>query len=176
MQKIYTSLSKKMKSLLKKCTLLALDFDGTLTDNGVFVDELGHESVRCDRSDSLGLEYLWRYTDVKVVILSKEKNPVVSQRAKKLNIPYLQGIDDKSKALEQFILREGHEKQNVCFVGNDLNDIEVLAQVGIPIAVADACPQVKKSASYITKRPGGHGAIREVCELLLYAKNKHPYP
>lgn len=175
MKNLYKKLNPELKKRLKKIRLLILDFDGSLTDNKVYVDQEGRESVRADRGDGFGLELLRKHTEVKAVILSKETNPVTAARARKLKIPCTHGIEDK---LSNFLREIKHYQVNaeeVCFAGNDLNDIECLKKAGVGIAVADSYPQVLEIADYVTARKGGEGAVREICELILYAKNSHPF-
>jgi N-acylneuraminate cytidylyltransferase len=161
-----------VSSQLSRIKLLVLDFDGVLTDNRVLVRQDGTESVWCSRSDGLGIERL-RQSGVEVVVLSKEENPVVSARCRKLGIECIQGCDNKLAALQQaavsgqWSLVGGLKPDQIAYVGNDVNDLECLRWVGLPIAVADAIPEVKATAKMIATRPGGHGAVREVCEMLL---------
>ena len=151
---------------LGQLKLLVLDFDGVLTDNRVLVSEDGRESVLCHRGDSLGLGLL-KAAGIEVVVLSKEKNPVVAARCRKLGIEYIQGCDDKLTVLKQKAESGKLKPEEIAYVGNDVNDVECLKWVGLPIAVADSVPQVKAAAKWITAKPGGHGAVREVCDLLL---------
>lgn len=176
MKKLYETLDSAIQTKLKNIKLLVLDFDGTLTDNKVYVNQEGVESVKADRGDGLGLEFLRKHTDVEVVILSRETNPVTAARAKKLKIPCRHGIDDK---LSNFLTEIKHynlEPEKVCFIGNDLNDIECIKKAGLGVAVADSYPQALAVADYITTRRGGEGAVREVCELIMYSKEAHPFP
>ncbi|MFA7707420.1 MAG: HAD hydrolase family protein [Candidatus Pacearchaeota archaeon] len=160
-----------MKKLdFKKIKLLVLDFDGTLTDNRVLVNENGQESVFCSREDSLGLELLKNKTDVEVVVLSKEKNKVVQARCKKLKIGCFQGVDEKHDSFLRLIKEKKLDKSRVCFIGNDINDIECIKEAGIGVCVADSYPSVFRFADYVTKKQGGLGAVREVCSLILRAK------
>ncbi len=154
---------------LSPVRLLVLDFDGVMTDNGVTVHQDGSESVRCDRSDGLGLERLLRRGKVEVAVLSKEKNPVVAARCRKLRLPCFQGYDDKLPQLEKLASERGLEAARVAYVGNDLNDLEAMAWCGVGIAVADAYPEVRAAADLVTRQDGGRGAVREVCDLLLAA-------
>ncbi len=143
--------------------LFVLDFDGVLTDNRVLVGQDGQESVLCHRGDGLGIEKL-RGAGVAVVVLSKERNPVVAARCKKLGIECLQGEDDKLPTLQALARRKGLEAAQVAYVGNDVNDLECLSWVGTPIAVADSEPEVLRVADWVTTKIGGHGAVREVCD------------
>lgn len=150
----------------EKVRLLALDFDGVLTDNRVLVSEDGTESVLCDRGDGFGIGLL-NASVVAVVVISKEKNPVVAARCHKLGIECLQSCDDKLPSLQALCSSRNLSAAEVAYVGNDLNDLECLRWVGLPIAVSDAVPEVLSVAKWVTTKPGGHGAVREICDMLL---------
>jgi YrbI family 3-deoxy-D-manno-octulosonate 8-phosphate phosphatase len=147
-------------------TAVATDFDGVHTDDLVLVDQHAVEAVRVSRGDGLGVSML-REAGVPFVIVSKERNPVVGARAAKLEVDVLQGVDDKVCALTAWLDRRGLQARQVAYVGNDINDLPVMAAVGWPIAVADAHPEVLRAARLVLTRPGGRGAVREVCELVL---------
>jgi YrbI family 3-deoxy-D-manno-octulosonate 8-phosphate phosphatase len=151
--------------------LLVVDFDGVLTDNRVWIAEQGTESVVCDRSDGLGMEMLQR-SGVNVFVLSKESNPVVAARCGKLGIAFRQGLEDKHAALLSLAAERKVGLAQIAYVGNDVNDLPCMAVAGCGIAVADAHPEVLERADIILKTPGGRGAIREVCDLIL-ATNRH---
>jgi len=152
-----------MKSDIK---LLAMDFDGVLTNNKVIVDENGKESVVCNRSDSLGIDLL-KKQGIDIVVISKETNKVVKARCKKLKINCNSGIDDKISILKKEIESRNLKAKDVCFIGNDINDIECIKYAGLGIAVNDAYPDVKKAADFITKKNGGEGAVREIIDKIL---------
>jgi YrbI family 3-deoxy-D-manno-octulosonate 8-phosphate phosphatase len=145
---------------------LVLDFDGTLTDDRVTVDQDGRESVTVHRGDGLGIAAL-RRRGLDVLILSSERNPVVAARARKLQVPALSGIGDKGAALAQWCADHGHRLHRTAYVGNDVNDLPCFEIVGWPIAVADAHTSVRARARIVTAARGGHGAVREVASLLL---------
>lgn len=149
--------------------LVVFDFDGVFTDNTVYVTQDGVESVRCWRSDGLGLSRL-RSVGVKVFIISTEANPVVTARANKLKMPCKQGVEDKAAAILDACLELAISPEQTMFVGNDINDIPAFTSVGIPVAVADAHSEVYPYVCYRTQKPGGFGAVREVCDLIFYAK------
>ncbi|MCS6993521.1 MAG: acylneuraminate cytidylyltransferase [Anaerolineales bacterium] len=155
----------------EKIELLVLDFDGVVTDNRVWVDEQGREMVAAYRSDSLIISRL-RRAGTEVVILSSEVNPVVAARARKMNVEAIHGIglDEKAKVLKNLLESRKIEPSRVAYIGNDLNDLPCFEQVGWAVAVADALPEVLRAADYVTTRPGGHGAVREVCDLILKEK------
>lgn len=146
--------------------LLALDFDGVMTDNRVLVDQDGKEAVFCHRGDGLGIGML-KKAHVEVVVISMEPNPVVAARCRKLKIDCIQNCDEKLAALQQITAARRLKPREIAFVGNDVNDLECLRWVGLPVAVADAEPEVREVAAYVTKRPGGFGAVREVAEKIL---------
>ena len=145
---------------------VAFDFDGVFTDNAVYVLQDGTEMVRCTRADGLGLEQL-RAKGLKLVVISTERNPVVSARCAKLGIECLQDSANKVRVLESFLNDAGISFGETAFLGNDINDSAVLAAVGFPAVVADAHPQVLPLAKHRTSKPGGHGAVREFSEFLL---------
>jgi len=149
--------------------LIAFDFDGVFTDNTVHVSQDGVESVRCWRSDGLGLSRL-RLVGVRAFIISTEANPVVTARANKLKLPCKQGVEDKASAILETCRELGISPARTMFVGNDINDISAFKTIGIPVAVADAYPEVQPYVLHRTQKPGGFGAVREICDLVFQAK------
>lgn len=143
--------------------MVVFDFDGVFTDNRVLVLEDGTEGVMCSRADGLGLDKLRKY-DLDMLVLSKEQNPVVAARCKKLRLPCIQGCDEKADRLRQEFDERGYSHHEVAYIGNDINDVECMEVVALPISVADGYPEVKKIAAWIGTVPGGHGAVREVCD------------
>ena len=103
---------------------------------------------------------------VEVIILSKEKNPVVKARGNKLKINVYQGIDEKGKELVEIVKEKGLSAEDVVYVGNDINDLPCFPLVGLAVAVADAHPDVKNQAGLVLSRKGGFGAVREICDLI----------
>lgn len=156
----------------ERILLAIFDFDGVFTDNTVYVDEHGKEQVRCSRADGLGLQLL-RKSGVGALVLSTETNPVVSIRCKKLNIECLQGCPDKVAAFNKILKARTIKAESTAFIGNDINDLEIMKSVGFPIAVADAYPEVQAAAIWTTTKPGGAGAVREFCEQVYKAKADH---
>ncbi len=154
--------------------LLVLDFDGVLTDNRVLTDEGGREAVWCSRSDGWGIARL-REAGVEVVVLSTEENPVVAARCRKLGIPCVQGSRDKLAALRVLAADRSLEPGHVAYVGNDVNDLDCLGWAGLPLAVADAVPEVLARVRFVTARPGGRGAVREICDWILSGRGR-PVP
>jgi YrbI family 3-deoxy-D-manno-octulosonate 8-phosphate phosphatase len=155
---------------LSSVCLIAFDFDGVFTDNTVYVTQDGVESVRCWRSDGLGLSRL-RSVGVQAFIISTEANPVVSARAQKLKLACKQGVEDKAAAILATCSELKIPPEETMFVGNDINDIPAFKSVGLPVAVADAYPEIYPYVLYRTQKPGGMGAVREICDLVYNARN-----
>ena len=153
-----------IEKVIRKIRLIGFDFDGVFTDNLVYVFEDGAEAVRCSRGDGIGLQKL-KHLGIESVIISTESNPVVSARARKLQIRCVQNCADKRKALEHIADEIGISLDEVAFVGNDINDLPCLTCVALPIVVQDAHRDVIELALYQTKNPGGCGAVREICDL-----------
>ncbi|MBW2409741.1 MAG: HAD hydrolase family protein [Deltaproteobacteria bacterium] len=153
-----------MEDIIRKIRLIAFDFDGVFTDNLVYVFEDGREAVRCSRGDGMGLQKLKRL-GIEAIIISTEQNPVVTARAQKLKIRCLQDCRDKRAELEKITQEMGISLAEVAFVGNDINDEACLTSVGMPIVVQDAHPDVLPLARYRTRKTGGNGAVREICDL-----------
>jgi YrbI family 3-deoxy-D-manno-octulosonate 8-phosphate phosphatase len=149
----------------KEIKSVVFDFDGVFTDNTVIVDQNGVESVKCWRSDGLGLDRL-RSLGITLLVISTEINPVVSTRAKKLKMECIQGVDDKSTTILQWASDKNIQLLNTAFIGNDINDIPAFKKVGFPIAVADSYEEIKPYVKFITSKNGGYGAVREICDLI----------
>jgi YrbI family 3-deoxy-D-manno-octulosonate 8-phosphate phosphatase len=109
---------------------------------------------------------------IEVIVLSKEKNPVVAARCRKLGIVCIQGCDDKLSELKQKAESRKLKGEEIAYVGNDVNDLECMKWVGCAIAVGDAMPEVRSVAKWVTSKPGGWGAVREICDAILAAKRE----
>ena len=157
------TVSRGMSKQIKKIRLVVFDFDGVFTDNTVYVFEDGREAVQCNRADGIGLKKL-KTMGIEAIVLSTEINPVVSARCRKLGIPCIQNTHDKFTVLKKIVKERNLSFAETAFVGNDINDLECLSTVGFPVVVKDAHKAVLKHALYKTKLPGGHGAVREICD------------
>ena len=152
--------------------LLLLDVDGVLTDGGILFDGEGREMKFFDAKDGHGIKMLQR-GGVQVGILSGRRSQTVRRRARELGIQIVrQKVLDKVKGLEEILRKEKIPVEQICYVGDDLVDLPLFPLVGLAIAVADAVEDVKARAHYVTRLPGGQGAVREVCDLLLKAQGK----
>jgi YrbI family 3-deoxy-D-manno-octulosonate 8-phosphate phosphatase len=153
--------------------LVVLDFDGVVTDNRVWTDQDGREMVAAYRSDSLVMGRL-KQAGVEVVILSSEVNSVVAARAKKMGVEAIQGVgyEKKAEALQSLLAGRKLEAGRAVYVGNDINDLPCFPLVGWAVAVADALPEVLRLADFVLSKPGGYGAVRELCDLILSKRGK----
>ncbi|MEN6531271.1 MAG: acylneuraminate cytidylyltransferase [Anaerolineaceae bacterium] len=152
--------------------LLVMDFDGVFTDDTVITDQEGRESVICSRSDGFGLDMLRQHGKVHALILSREENPVVSARARKLKLEVYQGVQDKAQAIQQLIKERNLAQAEVIYIGNDLNDLPVLPYVGYFACPQDAHSEVIRRADLVLSKPGGRGAIRELVEIILRSEHE----
>jgi len=150
---------------MKDINLILYDFDGVMTDNRVLLVEDGKEAVFVNRADGLAVEMI-KGLGIAQMIVSTETNRVVEARAKKLGIPFLQAVKDKRKAVAEYLNGNNINSSKVIFVGNDINDKDVMRLVGWPVAVADAHKEIKKIAKVILLAKGGYGAIRELMDYI----------
>ena len=153
-----------IKNQLKLIRLVVFDFDGVMTDDTVYIDQFGHEMVRVSRADGLAINIL-KKRGLSLLILSTEVNPVVEKRAEKLDVPVLKGVVDKVASLKQYVIDCGFDLRETLYVGNDLNDIEVMKIVGISVSPSNANRAVRKISRIKLKTPGGSGVIRELADL-----------
>ena len=152
--------------------LLLLDVDGVLTDGRIVYDGAGRELKFFDIKDGQGIKLL-QQAGLEVGILSGRKSPALRLRAKELGIRLVrQRVLDKEKSLEAILHKKRFRAEQICFVGDDLVDLPVLARVGLAVAVADSLEDVRANAHYVTRHLGGQGAVREVCDLILKAQGK----
>ena len=143
--------------------LMVLDFDGVLTNNKVLLNEHGEEFVSCSRGDGIAFDVL-RELQVKVIILSTERNKVVSARARKLQVEVIQNVANKKNKLMELIEQFQLNKDEVVFVGNDINDINAMSLCDITFCPNDSHELVKKIAKVILNAKGGNDVMREILE------------
>lgn len=142
------------------------DFDGVMTDNRVFLNQDGAESVACNRSDGYAVSQLKRLGIVQVIV-STETNPVVEKRAEKLQIQVMQGVDDKGDAIRKFCHFHDIPLDKSIFVGNDLNDLNAFDVVGFRCAPRDAEKEILEMAEWISECDGGRGVIRDLYRCII---------
>jgi YrbI family 3-deoxy-D-manno-octulosonate 8-phosphate phosphatase len=142
------------------------DFDGVLTNNLVYINQNGEESVSCSRSDGLAFDVL-RKLKIPAYILSTEHNLVVTERAKKLKIKAIQGVNDKVKAIKKFSKDNSYNLKRIVYVGNDLNDFKAMKLCGFSVCPSDSHIKIQKIADIVLKTQGGEGIVRELLEDVL---------
>ena len=161
---------------IRDIRLLIFDFDGVFTNNKVMVDENGLESVICDRSDGLSIDWLNLYKqrgdlDAEFIIISQETNIVVAKRAIKLNIPYIHSASNKYDILKSHYKISEEEYKSLLkktiYLGNDVNDLRMMKEVGYAVAPSDAHYLVRKYADLVLNEKGGEGFVRKFVEILL---------
>ena len=153
-----------IEKIIPNIRLIIFDFDGVFTDNKVYVNQEGAETVCCSRADGLGVDKL-RNLGLDFMVLSTESNAVTARRCEKLKIPCVHGCKNKSAKLREIVKEKNLSMTQVAFMGNDVNDLTCLKMVGLPIVVRDANAGVIRYAKYRTRNKGGHDAVREVCDL-----------
>jgi len=150
---------------MERIKLIVYDFDGVMTDNKVYVDQNGTEMVQVNRADGLGVSEIKKMR-IKQIIISTESNPVVSARANKLGIPFLQGIDNKKDVLLDYSRENNFDLKEVAYIGNDINDKDVMETVGVTFCPSDAHESIIAISNYVLKTKGGHGVIRELLDFI----------
>lgn len=158
--KPYFGSHKEYLGIPKNIKCLICDFDGVFTNNKVITDQYGNESVVCDRSDGYAINIL-KSKNIKCIVISQEQNEVVKARCKKLNIECFTGINKKIDILKEFLDKNNYSKDEVVYIGNDINDLECIQYLPFSAAPIDAYDIVKNEVSVILNRKGGEGAIRE---------------
>ncbi|MEE4313386.1 MAG: HAD hydrolase family protein [Desulfofustis sp.] len=154
-------------------TLLLLDVDGVLTDGSLIYTESGAEAKAFNTQDGLGLK-LVRQAGVQTGLITARRSTIVQRRAEELALDHIyQGVDRKSAAFREILRRAGKKPAEVCYMGDDWIDLAVLSRVGLATCPANAVPEVQSACHYVASRSGGHGAVREVCDLLVTAKGLH---
>lgn len=156
------------KEKAKRIRLLLTDVDGVLTDNGVYYGESGEVMKRFSIRDGMGTERLRKLCNIDTGIVTGELSPSVSRRAEKLQITHLYlGVKDKFGRLEQVMLAHGLNWEEIAFIGDDVNDLEVLSRAGLSACPADAMLEVSAIVDYHCKVKGGYGAFREFAEWII---------
>lgn len=155
---------------IKPIRLVAFDVDGVLTDGGLYLSDSGDEFKRFNSLDGHGLKML-RASGVELALITGRRSKCVELRAKNLGIARLyQGVDDKWGAMQSLLEETKLVPEAAAFMGDDVIDLPVMRRVGLAISVPAAPQLVRENAHYVSQREGGHGAVREVCELIMAAQ------
>lgn len=154
-----------LRQLPKAIGAVVFDFDGVFTDNRVHINQHGEESATASRGDGMGVGLL-KKTGIPLLVLSKEPVPIVVHRCEKLGLECLHGVDNKLPLLTQWLDERDIDLASTVYVGNDVNDLECLAAAGCGVVPVDAHPDALPVADLVLSHPGGHGAVREICDLV----------
>jgi len=157
-----------LKEKLEKIKLVLTDNDGVLTDTGVYYSEKGEEFKRYSIRDGMGVERLKKHAGIETVIITGEKSGSVKSRAHKLNIEeYYLGVKHKTEILPEVLKKNNITPENIAFIGDDVNDLEIMKQVGLSASPSDGMDFIKHISDYICKNRSGNGAFRELAELII---------
>jgi 3-deoxy-D-manno-octulosonate 8-phosphate phosphatase (KDO 8-P phosphatase) len=161
-----------LQSRAARIKLFLMDCDGVLTDGRIWVLESGEDQKAFNTRDGLGLE-IFHCAGLKSGVISGRVSGGLTRRAQKLGMSYVrQGCEDKEQAFAEILADAGLTSDAVAFAGDDLNDVPLMRQAGLALAVADAAVETRNAAHYITQARGGHGAVRELVELILKSQNR----
>lgn len=164
--------SSEVQERAARVKLLLMDCDGVLTDGRIWIFENGEEQKGFHTRDGLGID-LWHRAGLKSGIISGRVSSAVEVRARTLGMTFIhQGCEDKLEAFTETLAQAGVTNEEVAFVGDDLNDLPLMLQSGLAVAVADAADETREHAHCVTNAHGGYGAIREVIELILKAQGR----
>lgn len=165
-------MKEQLTEKAKLIKLLLTDCDGVLTDGGVYYGENGEAFKRFNIKDGMAVERLRQFAGVDVGIITGEMSPSVAKRAEKLKITELHlGIKDKPRVLAEIMAKYGLQANEIAYIGDDTNDLEILKLVGFSASPADGISFAKDVAHYICKNNGGHGCFREVAEFIIKSKS-----
>lgn len=161
-----------IKEKAEKIKLLLLDVDGVLTDGRIIYDSRGRDMKFFDVHDGLGV-YLLGKSGIKTILITAKGSRAIGPRARDMQVEAVfENISPKTAVLDKILKKYDVNIDEICFVGDDLVDLCLMKRVGFPVAVFNACPEIKQAASYITLKEGGRGAVREVAELILKSQGK----
>ncbi|GIK60968.1 MAG: HAD-IIIA family hydrolase [Ignavibacteriota bacterium] len=162
-----------LKEKLEKIKLVLTDNDGVLTDTGVYYSAKGEELKRFSIRDGMGIERLRKYANVETIIITGEESGSVRARAEKLKMKeYYLGVKKKEEVLLEILKKHNLTVDEIAFVGDDSNDVEIMKLVGFKATPSDGMNFIKEIADYICENKGGNGAFREVAELIISSKSK----
>ena len=160
---------------LKRLRVFATDVDGVLTDAGMYYSESGDELKKFNTRDGMGIKLLQRAGFI-TAFVTQEQTKLVARRGERLAIPEVhQGVMDKLSVLRAMAARHGVTLKEVAYMGDDINDLDALREVGFSASPADGLPAIRKAVTYVCRAKGGGGAVREVAEMILDAQGRSPW-
>ena len=161
----------RLRKKCKKIKLVLTDVDGVLTDGGMYYSEKGEIFKKFNTRDGMAVELL-RDNKIPVIFITREKSKIVKLRSKKMNVAEsLIGIKHKEKSLSKICKKFNVKSEEICYVGDDVNDLEIMKLVGLSASPNDAVLSIKQTSDYICNTPGGSGVLREVADLILAANS-----
>ncbi|WP_050465436.1 KdsC family phosphatase [Herbaspirillum autotrophicum] len=173
MSDFYSAASAAVIARAAQVRLMIFDVDGVLTDGGLYYGADGEPVKRFNALDGHGIKLIQQF-GVATAIITARQSPIVLRRAKDLGISHVfQGVHDKRQAFEQLLQQTGIAADACGYLGDDVIDLPILCRAGFPACVANAHPAVKSRVAYVTQASGGHGAARELCDLLLHAQGNY---
>lgn len=162
----------KINIKLKKIKLVLTDIDGVLTDGGMYYTDSGEFMKKFNTKDSMGMELLLKHK-IKTVFVTRENSKIVKKRVKKISIVDLySGILDKKNLLTKILIKYNVNSNEIAYIGDDVNDVEIMKSVGFSVTPLDGNHEVKKISDYVCKTKGGQGAFREMSDLIIKSKEK----
>ena len=168
---LYKKISQKNVNLLKKIKLVITDVDGVLTDGGMYYSNKGEIMKKFNTKDGMGVELLLK-NNIKTILMTKEDSIIVKKRGEKMNVVFTYvNIKNKEQELDKICKKFDVKKNEIAYIGDDLNDYKIITLVGFSATPADGINQLKEIVNYKSKINGGCGIFREVAEMILYAKN-----
>ena len=163
-------MNQKMRKKIKKIKLIATDVDGVLTDGGMYYSSKGDVLKKFHARDGMAVSILKKNT-IPTVIITKERNQIVKKWSSKMNIDKLfDGVKNKEKVVSKLCKSYGLSENNIAYIGDDVNDLEILKKTGFAATPKDGNMEVKKIVDYICKNRGGEGVLREICDLIISIK------
>ena len=163
-------MNKKLKEKIKKIKLIATDVDGVLTDGGMYYSSKGDVLKKFHARDGMAVSILKKNT-IPTVIITKERNQIVKKWSSKMNIDKLfDGVKNKEEVVSKLCKSYGLSENNIAYIGDDVNDLEILKKTGFTATPKDGNLEVKKIVDYICKNRGGEGVLREICDLIISIK------
>ena len=161
-----------LKERARRVELLILDVDGILTDGRIIYDNKGNDLKAFDVYDGMGI-YLLGEAGIRTILISARASKTIKIRAKDMGVSDIfENANKKIKVYNKILKKFKIRDKDICFMGDDLVDLAILKRVGFAVSVPNACSEARKSAHYVTRKKGGRGAVREVCEIILKSQNK----
>lgn len=163
---------EELKDKAGAIKLLLLDVDGVLTDGRIIYDSAGRDMKFFDVHDGMGVHLLSR-AGIKTVLITAKGSRAIKPRGRDMGVSDIfENISPKTAVLDKILKKYNVDTSEICFMGDDLVDLCLMKKVGFPVAVFNACPEIRQSASYITLKEGGRGAVREIAEIILKTQGK----